>query len=185
MRRSVLTCSAVLTCLTLAFPAWSADWTVDKKSSSVGIVGKKMTGPITGTVNKWDGKINFDPNNLDKSHVIINVDVGSINMSDKQLDQILPQPDWLSAKIFPQATFESTSISHVGGNAYEAAGTVTIRGVKQNVALPFTVDMDERTARAQGFLSLIRTDFGIGGLLGDVPDMGIMVGVTFDLTATK
>ena len=185
MHRRLLTRSIFLTCLALAHPAWAQNWAVDSKKSSLEIVGKQATGPITGTIDKWDGRIFFDPNNLDASHVIINVDVGSIHMGDRQWDSVLPQPSWLSAKAFPMATFESTAITHKGANAYEAAGTLTIRGIRQNVSLPFTVDMNGQTARAQGVLSLIRTDFGIGGLLGDVPDLGIMVGVSFDLTATK
>ena len=185
MPRILLTCSALLSCMSFALPAGAQDWTVDQKRSSMEIVGKKPTGTLSGSIQKWDGKINFDPEHLESSHVIINVDVGSINMGDRQWNSVLPTPDWLSAKAFPLATFESTSFTHKGGNAYEAAGTLTIRGIQQNVALPFTMDLSGQTAHAQGTLSLVRTDFGIGGVLGNNPEFGLLVGVTFNLTATK
>ena len=151
MPRSVLTRSIFLTSLILSQPVWAQDWAVDPKRSSVGIVGKQPLEPIVGTVNKWDGTILFDPNNLEASHVVIKVDTGSISMGDHQWDTILPKPDWLSAQDFPMATFESTSFTHNGGNAYEAVGTLTIRGIKQNVTLPFNVDMFGNTAMPPAF----------------------------------
>jgi polyisoprenoid-binding protein YceI len=175
---------AVISSLLLSTPVWSQDWIVDSQRSSVGIVSQNPFGEITGTINKWNGKIEFDPDHLDKSHVIINIDTGSIQTADYQWTHLLPQPDWLSSQAFPTATFEATSFSYQGGNAYEAMGTVVIRGIRRNISLPFTFDRDGQTARAQGMLSLLRTDFNIGGVLENTRDMSIMVGVKFDLTAT-
>jgi len=185
MRRSLILLCAAFAVFAGACPVSAQDWTVDKKKSSVRIVGKKPTGPLTGAVDKWDGKIIFDPEHLDTSRVSVSIDVGSIRIDDKQWDTVLPGPKWLAAKAFPLATFESTDIHFKGGNAYEADGTVTVRGIRQSVSLPFTVDMTGGTARAKGTLSLIRTDFGIGGVMETEPDIGILVGVTFDLTASK
>ena len=185
MPRPILYRTVLLGCLGLTCPAMAQDWAVDKQHSQVGIVGKTAKTAISGTVKNWDGKINFDPNHLDTSHVVINVDVGSIKTSDQKLDVILPGAEWLAAKTFPLATFESSTITHVGGNSYEADGVLTIRGIRQNVALPFTVDLNDQTAHAQGVLTLARTDFGIGGVVNDVTDYAVTIGVVFDLTATK
>ena len=185
MSHTAMTCLLIGLGLTLSLPASAQDWKVDKQHSHVGIVGKKAKSSIAGTVNSWDGRINFDPDHLDQSHVVINVDVGSIRTDDRQWDAVLPGADWLAAKTFPTATFESTQISHVSGNAYQASGVLSVRGIRQNVTLPFTLDMGDQTAHAQGVLTLVRTDFNIGGVTADTPDYAATIGVSFDLTATK
>ena len=185
MARHFLKRTAVFACLLAPALASAQDWAVDKQHSQVGIVTKGAATANLGTVNQWDSHIVFDPNRLDMSSVVVNVDVGSIRMNDPRWNALLPQNSWLAPQAFPNASFTSTAITHVGGNAYEAAGTLTIRGVRQNVSLPFTVDLGEGVAHARGELRLLRTDFGIGGLTNDTPDFGITVGVTFDLTATK
>lgn len=171
--------------MVLASTAMAQDWTVDKQHSQVDIVGKTPNSKLSGTVTNWDSKINFDPNHLDQSHVLVNIDVSSIHTNDQQFDRILPDTSWLAARTFPLATFESRSISHVSGNTYEADGTLMIRGISQNVTLPFTLDLNDQTAHAQGVLTLVRTDFGIGGVVNDTPDFGLTIGVKFDLNATK
>ncbi len=185
MRRSALLICSSLALMGAMSPVWAQDWLVDTKKSSVGIVGHKPTGPLTGSVEKWDGHIIFDPENLNASHVSVTIDTASIRTNDQQLNTLLPGSDWLSANTFPMATFESTSITHTGGNAYAAAGTVTIRGIRQAVTVPFTVDILNNTAHAQGTFSVLRTDFGIGSLMENTPDLGFSIGVTFDLNATK
>ena len=180
----LLFCSAAALVLA-AHPLMAQNWLVDQKRSTVGIVGHKPTGPLSGSVEKWDGKIIFDPDHLDTSHVTVSIDTSSIKTNDTKWNSVLPGPDWLSSSAFPVATFESTSITRTGGNAYAADGSVTIRGIRHPVTLPFTVDLNGNTAHATGTLSLFRTDFNIGGLMENTPDFGITIGVTFDLTATK
>jgi polyisoprenoid-binding protein YceI len=166
--------------------AKAPDWTVDPGRSSVAITGTEGKTPFSGTVGQWQGTIFFDPKSLDTSHVSVTVDVGSIKTGDASRDTVLPTAGWLAAKAFPTATFESNKLVSLGGDAYEALGTVTIRGVRRSVVLPFTVDMDGQTARARGTLSLMRTDFGVGeGVLGAQPNISIELGVVFDLTATR
>ena len=46
-------------------------------------------------------------------------------------DPVFPQRDWFDAKSFPEAVFEAQSFRPKGGAAYDAVGTLTIRGVKQ------------------------------------------------------
>lgn len=181
-------CFIVASTLSAAAPSYagSKDWTIDPAQSKVDITGKGGDHPFFGTINKWQGSIYFDPKSLDTSHVKITVDVGSIKTQNPQDDLVLPTTQWLAAKAFPTATFESSEIISTGGDGYEARGTVTIRGVRRSVALPFTVDMDGQTARARGTLSLIRTDFGVGeGVLGAQPNIAAELGVVFDLTATR
>ena len=48
------------------------------------------------------------------------------------------------------------------GDAYEAVGTLTLRGVTKALTLPFTLELNETSAHAKGHAELIRSTFGIG-----------------------
>ena len=105
---------------------------------------------------------------------------------DTQKDEALPQPEWFDVKTFPEARFEATSFRPKGGNAYEAVGRLTIRGISQDVVLPFTLDITNTQAEAKGQLPLIRTQFGVGqGPWSSGQWVALDVMVTLDLLAKK
>ena len=162
------------------------DWKIDPSRSTLTITGHEGKAPFKGTVGQWQGTIFFDPKSLETSHVSVTVDTSSIKTGDTGRDTLFPSAEWLASKAFPSATFESSQIVPVGNDAYQALGTLTIRGVRRSVALPFTVNMEDQTAHAHGTLSLLRTDFGVGeGVLGARTGISLELGVTFDLTATR
>ena len=60
------------------------------------------------------------------------------------------------------------------------------RGASQKVTLPFTLAVTGTQAEAKGDISLLRTAYGVGqGSWSSGDWVGLNVGVTFDLTATK
>ena len=98
----------------------------------------------------------------------------------------MPQPEWFDAAHFAQATFEATGFKSKGGNDYETAGTLTLRGVSKDVTLPFTLTVDGDEAHAVGSTKLVRSDFGVGqGSWSDGQTVGLDVAVNVDLVATK
>ena len=75
----------------------------------------------------------------------------------------MPQADWFNIASFPQAQFITTGIKKTGENAYEANGTLTMKGMSKPVVLPFTLTpYGNNQMRAQGKVALMRNDFGIG-----------------------
>ncbi|TAN56733.1 MAG: YceI family protein, partial [Magnetospirillum sp.] len=83
------------------------------------------------------------------------------------------------------ARFEATAFRSKGGNAFDAVGSLRIRGVTKPVVLPFTLDITGPTAHAKGRLDLLRTDYGVGQGPWKAADMvALEVAVTIDLVAT-
>ncbi len=70
---------------------------------------------------------------------------------DAQRDAALPQAEWFDTKANAQARFEATRFA-ARGDAYEAIGTLTIRGIRRDAVLPFRLTRDGATARAVGHL---------------------------------
>lgn len=166
--------------------AHAAEWVIDPAKSRLGFIGKQGGTPFDGAFTRWTGKIDFDPANPTIGKAVIDIDMGSAATGDKQKDDSLPQGEWFDTKAFPQARFEATSFRAKGANAFEAVGSLSIRGIKKDVVLPFTLDITGPVAQAKGRLDLIRTDYGVGQgpwKLGDT--VALEVAVTVDLMASR
>lgn len=144
----------------LAAPAPA--WTVDKGASKVTFASSFDGGAFTGSFRSWTAAIRFDPANLAGSSVTATFDTASAVTGDESRDEALPEPDWLSAKAFPKATFAATSFKALGGNRYQAVGALTIRGVTKPLTLPFTLVMTGDTAKMTSSVGINRLAFGVG-----------------------
>jgi polyisoprenoid-binding protein YceI len=176
----------LLSALVFATPAIAADWTVQADKSHLGFSGTQTGAPFKGSFGKWMAEIAFDPAHPETGHAKVTIDLASAHTGDTQRDTALPQSDWFDVKHFPQATFEATGFTPKGGDAYEAAGKLTIRGVTKDVVLPFTLAVAGDGATAKGHLGLARTAFGVGqGPWTSGEWVALEVGVDFDLVAVK
>ncbi len=170
--------------------AHAAQWAVDMGHSTLGFTGSQGGSSFTGRFTRWQAEIDFDPADPAAGHARVVIDMASAATGDAQKDEALPQADWFEVKRFPQAVFVATGFRAKGGNAYDAVGTLTIRGLKKDVVLPFTLDLepapDPVHAHAVGRLPLVRTDYGVGqGAWSSGQIVGLEVVVTLDLVATR
>ncbi len=180
---------AALAAAPVAFGAAAADaasWRLDPGKSRLGFTGVQTGSPFSGRFTKYGATIAFDPAHLDASHISVTVDLASAATGDVQRDSALPGKDWFDVAQFPQARFETTAIRHKAGNAYEAAGNLTLRGVTRAVVLPFTLDISGAAAHAKGRLDLSRTAFGVGqGTWATGQWVALAVGVDLDIVAVR
>ena len=166
--------------------ARATGWAVDRARSTLGFTGNQGGTPFSGHFDRWQADIDFDPAHPDLGHARVNIDMASAATGEAQRDQALPQADWLDTTHFPQAQFEAVSFVAKGGNAFDASGKLTIRGVAKTVVLPFTLDVQGNVAHAVGKLDIVRTDYGVGqGAWGNGQMVALEVSVTFDLLATR
>jgi polyisoprenoid-binding protein YceI len=167
-------------------PAYAADWVIDTSKSKLAFSGTQTGSRFDGQFSRYNAAIVFDSDHLDTSHLTVTVDLVSAKTGDPQRDTALPGKDWLDISEFPQARFESNAIRKILDGAYEATGTLTIRGVSRQMVLPFTLEFKDAIAHAKGHLDLIRSSFGIGqGPWSTGQWVALEVGVEFDIVATK
>jgi polyisoprenoid-binding protein YceI len=93
---------------------------------------------------------------------VATIDATSAKTDNSYVDGSIASTSWLDARNHPQAVFEATSFSSTGPGAYLAEGTLTLKGVSQPVALPFTLTLDGDAAHAEGSVVLDRRAFEIG-----------------------
>jgi polyisoprenoid-binding protein YceI len=146
----------------------AAEWIVDASASRIVFSGTHTGRAFSGSFQRWGADITFDPDHLESSKAIVRVDLASASVGNATYDKTLPTADWLDTARSAVAVFETTSFRTVapgrpeGDGAYEADGTLAMRGAKLPVALVFDLKIDGDVARVSGRASLKRLDFGIG-----------------------
>lgn len=145
-----------------AAPAAAPAWTVDKAASKIRFKSSFAGTAFEGGFSRWDAKINFDPKNLAGSKAVVTIDLASVATGDADRDQTLPTADWFNTAKFPRATFTTTGFRALGGNRYQANGTLTLKGTSRPVTLPFTLAIQDDTARVTGQATLNRSQFKVG-----------------------
>lgn len=143
-------------------PGTATAWTVDRAASSIGFSGTQSGSAFKGTFSDWEAHIWFDPANLAGSKAVVLIRTASARTGDATRDGSLGEAEWFDAKAFPAARFEAASFRSLGGDRYEAVGTLEIKGKATPVTLPFTLTLKGDAAEVAGKLDLDRTALNLG-----------------------
>ncbi len=113
-----------------------ATWTIDKAHSEVGFKVKHLViSTVSGKFTEFEGKLEGDPNDLEKAKISFSADINSINTGNEQRDGHLKSADFFDATNHPKLSFVSASIKRVDDNEYKVAGDLAIRGVVKPITL--------------------------------------------------
>ncbi|KAA3514841.1 hydrogenase [Agrobacterium vitis] len=137
-------------------------WVIDMASSSIGFGGTHAGNAFNGRFEEWSGDIRFDPANLPGSKAVILVKTASARTGDATQEGSLKNGEWLNSTRFPEAKFETTEFRALGGDRYEAKGTLSIKNKPLPVVLPFTLKMEGNKAQVDGALELDRAALNLG-----------------------
>lgn len=167
--------------------AHAATWVMNPETSALRFSGTQTGVEFRGQFRRFETAIVLDPADLSDASISAVIHINSIASGSPDRDTDALNRDWFWAADFPQATFTSAEVVHVDANAYLARGTLEIRGIGQEVELPFTLDIDGDSAVADGTLALDRLDYGVGagGEIGDDSFVGHAVTVSFHIEATR
>jgi len=134
---------------------------IDK--SEIRFVSKQLGVNVEGRFRKWKANIVFLPKNLGKSKAEFDIDLGSIDLASDESETEIKSPQWFHTAKFPVAHFASTSIKNVGGDKYEIAGKLTLKGVTKDVIVPIALKKDATGNNvAEGSFPVKRTDYKVG-----------------------
>lgn len=165
--RSTLATALFAAALT-TMPVLAADvHTIDAGHSEVSFQVRHLVTQVRGNFNDYEGTINLDPANLEKSSVDFRIKAASIDTNHADRDKHLRGEDFFFAEKHPEITFKSRSIKKAGKDTYHVAGTLTMRGVSKEVTLPVTylgAVKDPWGNEKAGFateITLNRKDYGI------------------------
>lgn len=129
----------------------------------------------------FEARITFDETDPAAGSVSVEVDATSADLGDDSYNQELAGPDWLDSANHPRAVFESKALRAAGG-AFEAEGSMTLKGVTQPVTIPFTVTREGELRSFEGQFPISRRAFGVGDPSWD-EDLEDQVVVRFQVQA--
>ncbi len=143
-------------------PAIEGAWRIDKAASRLTFTGTQNGKEFTGEFREFDATILLDPADIGAARIEAIIDTASAKTGDRQRDAALPGADWFASKAFPTARFASDAIVSTGDSTYSAAGKLSIRGIEQDLILPFTLTITDGRAVADAEVALNRSDYSVG-----------------------
>ena len=147
--------------LLLTGSASAADWKMDPAGSKLEFVATFEKTPAPGEFKEFDARLRFDPDKPAGGSLDVTIKITSADMNIPDVNKEIRGKDWFDYAGFPQAEFHSTDLRR-DGKRYVARGTLTLKGVKQPVEVPFTWTAARGGAVMEGELLLSRGAFGIG-----------------------
>ena len=151
------------TALLTALGAHAVEYTqVQPEKSALQFSYQQMGVKMDGQFRKFAATLNFDPAKPAAAKASFEVDLASIDTGSSEADQEVAGKPWFNTKLFPTARFVSSEVRPLGGNRYEVAGQLTIKGKTQPVVIPATVSTQGKNAQFDGGFTLRRGDFSIG-----------------------
>ena len=142
-----------------------AVYTLDAAKSTLNFGFVQAGAKNTGRFPKFTVNFSFADDNLAASKLDVGIDVSALNTDDQERDDTLRGGDLFNIAKFPQAHFTATQISKSAGG-YEAAGTLSLRGVTRPQRVSFTLRSATEQGRAVVYMTgktlIKRLDFGVG-----------------------
>lgn len=161
----------------------AAEWLLEPERSKLEFIAQVQNNTLNGVFNDFQAHIEFDPDDLQASHIEISIDTGSIATGADQGNALAGSADWLNIEAFPVARYQSTAIRSAGANTYVATGLLTIKQVSVPIDLDFTVSVNDRKAIAIGSTTLNRLAFEIGNPYSDNVPIADIIAIEFTIHA--
>jgi polyisoprenoid-binding protein YceI len=111
-------------------------YNIDTAHSEIAFVVRHMMfAKVRGQFKSWTAALSYDPRDLSKTGVQVDIDTASIDTREAQRDGHLRSDDFFNAERFPKMTFKSKRVEAAGEKKYKLVGDLTIRDVTRETSL--------------------------------------------------
>ena len=184
-----------MTTVAPTFTDLTGTYTLDPSHTRIGFVARHaMVTKVRGSFNEFEGTATVDGDNPANSGVRVTIQAASIDTRNAQRDEHLRSNDFLALAEYPEITFVSTDIHQVDDATFEVTGDLTIKGVTNQITVPFefegaaTDPFGNQRIGLDGKVTINRKDYGItwnaaletGGVL-----VGEKIVLEFEVSAIK
>jgi polyisoprenoid-binding protein YceI len=172
--------------LAAAFSAHGVEYgQVQPDKSAIDFTYKQMGVAVDGKFKRFSSQLSFDPAKPTAAKATFDVELASVDTGAPEGDDEVAGKPWFNTKAFPNARFVSGTVKALGGNRYEIAGQLSIKGKTQDVVVPATFTTQGNTGVFAGAFTIRRGDFAIGeGSWAKFDIVANEVQVKFRITAT-
>ncbi len=172
--KKLILCSALALGATLQSFAPAASWELDKSHAKLGFsIVHMMVSDVEGSFKITDATISSNKPDMSDAVVSLTADAKSINTDFEARDEHLRGADFFDVEKYPTITYKSTAVKKEAANKFKVMGNLTMHGVTKPVTLSMTAAKGTNPyskKEIMGFrvkTTVKRTDFGIGGSMGD------------------
>lgn len=153
--------------------------------SAVSFVYKQMGVPVEGGFSRFRGELSFNPARPEAARAVIEIELASVDTGFAEGNEEVQGRLWFDTRNHPLARFVSTSVRPLGGNRFEVAGKMSIKGRTLEVKTPAVFSQTGSSGVFEGAFVLKRADFGIGeGMWADFGTVANEVQIRFRMTAS-
>jgi polyisoprenoid-binding protein YceI len=145
----------------LARPAFAQN-KIAFEQTPVNFIIKNAGLKVNGSIGGLEGFIMIDPENSNLLKIEGSIDPNTIETGIGLRNNHLKKPDYFNVKEYPKIFMTSTEIAKKGNRKYIGNFDLTIKDVKKNVSVPFTVTSIGNEYFLKGEFSINRLDFKLG-----------------------
>lgn len=153
-------------------------WNIDPNHTAAQFSVRHLgISTVRGAFTKVTGSVLYDPANLDKSSIVVEIDASSVNTRVEMRDNDLRSPNFFDVAKYPTITFKSKRIEVAGTGQLKVTGDLTIHGVTKEVVLdldgpsaPMKDPRGNQHMGASAVTKINRKDFGVNGAAAMVGD---------------
>lgn len=109
-----------------------------------------------------EGFIILDPQNASLIKIEGTIDPATIETGISLRNNHLKKHDYFNVKEFPKIFLASTQLKKSGNRKYVGNFDLTIKDIKKNLSIPFTLSSSEGIYSLKGEFSINRLDFKLG-----------------------
>jgi polyisoprenoid-binding protein YceI len=169
-----------------ASAAPAATYSLDAAKSTFEFAFVQAGATNKGRYPKFAVNFSFADDSVATSKLDVIVDMAALDTADQERDDTLRGADLFNVAKFPQAHFTATQITKIAAGGYDAAGTLTLRGVTRPQHVSFTLrsatEQGRQVLYMNGKALIKRLDYGVGqGDWKSTEWVGNDVNLTFNL----
>lgn len=159
---------------------------VQEGKSTIDFTYQQMGVKMDGKFKKFNAQLNFDPDKPAAGKAVLAVELASVDAGSSEADEEVAGKPWFNTKAFPTARFVSGQVKPLGGNKYEVAGQLSIKGRTQGIVIPATFSTQGSSGIFEGSFTIKRGDFSIGeGAWAKFDVVANDIQIKFRITATS
>lgn len=117
------------------FSARADTYKIDPVHSAIRFKVRHFFSYVSGSFEKFEGTIQFNPDQPEKSSVTAKIETASINTGNEKRDGDLRSPMFFDVEKYPAITFKSKKVRQTGPDSADVVGDLTMHGVTKEISL--------------------------------------------------
>ncbi|WP_375209930.1 cytochrome b/b6 domain-containing protein [Hyphomonas jannaschiana] len=145
-----------------AVPAETGNWEIDPATSEIAFSGTYQNKPFSGTFERWDTNVLFDPEDLEGSAVEVKVYPATARTGTKLYDDTLQGGEWFDTNTFQSVKVSLLNFAASPDGGYTAEASLLVKDTAVNVPFDFSLIIEGDSATFEGAATLSRKALNLG-----------------------